>query len=132
MYTTQEYQEQLNLLLAAEFSPKQAGAIMQHVEQQQAKSIGELATKRQLADVELALRGDMEKMEASLRAEIANVRTELKHEISDVRTELKHEISDVRKDLSHRMTIGFIILFFMSMIGPNLPSIVSFIANWFK
>ena len=121
MYTTEEYQAQLDLLVSAQFSTEQAQAIMQHVEKQQVKSIGELATKRQVADVELTLRTDMEKMEASIRSDME------KMEVS-----LKHEISDVKKDLSHRMSLQFIALAILIVAGPDkIQEILSKFLNFF-
>lgn len=110
MYTTQEYQEQHDRLVAASFTEEQARAIMQHVETQHTKKLDSLATKAQVADVELAL----------------------SRSITDVRSELKQEsnkVSNAIERLSIKMekyALYFFVLMILGIIANNTSAILTY------
>ncbi|MBI4829834.1 MAG: hypothetical protein HY804_13720 [Nitrospinae bacterium] len=73
-----------------------------------------LATKRDLKEVDTSIRGELVKVESSLRGEIAKVESSLRGEIAKVESSLRGEINQLRAEMNGKFTLLY------WMIGFNL------------
>lgn len=69
------------------FNENQAEALAEAIKD--ASGEGELATKRDLKDVENCLRRDLSEVQNSLKRDLNEVENKLRHEISDVKRDLQ-------------------------------------------
>ena len=58
-----------------------------------------LATKRDLKDLEAALRTDLKEMETALRTDLKEMEAALRSDLKELETRLLHEIELVRRDV---------------------------------
>ena len=61
----------------------------------------DLATKRDLKDVEVGLKRDIKELETSLRRDIKELEVGLKHDIKELEVGLKHDIKELEVGLKH-------------------------------
>jgi hypothetical protein len=65
----------------------------------------DLATTRDLRELENQLRAEMHVLGADLRTEMAHLRTDLRTEMADLRTDLRTETASLRADLHNALRL---------------------------
>ena len=60
-----------------------------------------LASRRDLAEVESSLKHDLAEMETSLKRDLAEVESRLKRDLAEVKSELKLDLAEMKSSLKH-------------------------------